>query len=286
MVIIGIAVGAIGLVVWYLERSFSLPLQKISTFGNAGGTSVSVQTPQNFSAPSPLQQATKVAPKKTNTLTDAGVIAQTNIQRAQNGDLPPLAENQTLDAIAALRADDMFQQQYFGHVGPQGESAVSVASSVGYMHLALGENLALGLYAGDAGVVGAWMGSPGHRANILDRHYTQIGVAVREGTFEGQTTWIAVQIFGRPASDCAAPDANTKVTIDLSENQLDSISTQLQSDKAAIDAMDPQSGPVYNAQVGNYNDLVAHYNDLAAQTKTAITAYDAEVAAFNTCLAE
>ena len=47
----------------------------------------------------------------------------------------------------------MFAQQYFAHVGPQGESAITVASSVGYTNLALGENLALGLYAGDAGVV-------------------------------------------------------------------------------------------------------------------------------------
>jgi uncharacterized protein YkwD len=284
-IFLAIAIGAL----WYFQKSLSLPLREIATFGTSVGTSVSGQIDQKFSAPSPLQQVTKAAPKKTNALTVEGVIAQTNDQRAQNnedGGLLPLTENATLDAVATLRIDDMFAQQYFAHVGPQGESAVTVASSVGYTNLAFGENLALGLYAGDAGVVTAWMNSPGHRANILDTHYTQIGVAVREGMFQGQNTWIAVQIFGRPASDCPAPDANIKTNIDLSENQISAMETELASDKAAIAAMSPQSGPQYNQQVEDYNNLVAQYNNLAAGTKTAIAEYDAEVDAFNACLGE
>jgi uncharacterized protein YkwD len=287
LVIIAAAIVIAGGAVWYFQKSLSLPLQKIASFGNSVGTSVSGQLGQNFSAPSPIRQLSRSAPKKTNTLTVEGVITQTNLQRAENGNLPPLTENATLDDIATLRIDDMFTNQYFAHVDSStGESAVTVASSVGYASLALGENLALGLYAGDAGVVTAWMNSPGHRANILDTHYTQIGVAVREGVFQGAETWIAVQVFGRPASDCPAPDANLETSITLSENQINSMATQLSTDKAAIDAMNPQSGPEYNAQVEDYNDLAAQYNNLAAETKTAIADYDAEVDAFNTCLAE
>ncbi len=270
---------------WYFQRSLSLPLQSIESFGNSFETSVGGQLSNNFSAPSSSpQQSVKSAPKKANALTVAGVIDQTNDQRAENGSLPPLAESATLDAIAAVRINDMFTQQYFAHVGPQGQSAVTVASSVGYANLALGENLALGLYAGDAGVVTAWMNSPGHRANILNAHYTQIGVAVREGVFNGQETWIAVQVFGRPASDCPGPDAGLKNSIDLSEAQIGTMTTQLQSDKAAIDAMSPQSGPQYNAQVEDYNNLVVQYNNLATQVKTAIAVYNSQVNAFNTCL--
>jgi len=134
--------------------------------------------------------------------------------------------------------------------------------------------------------VDAWMNSPGHRANILDSHYTQIGVAVREGTFEGQETWLAVQVFGRPASDCPAPDANLENSINLSEQEIASTSAELESDKAAIDALSPQSGPAYNAQAEDYNTLAAQYNTLTAETKTAIAAYNAEVNTFNACLGE
>jgi uncharacterized protein YkwD len=276
-----------GGILWYFQKSFSLPLRNIAAFGNSVETSMNSQLAQNFSAPSPLQQISKTAPKRANTLTDAGIVMQTNLQRAQNGDLPPLTENATLDDIATLRIDDMFAGQYFAHVNSStGESAITVASSVGYSYLALGENLALGNYAGDAGVVAAWMASPGHRANILNTHYSEIGVAVREGMFQGSEAWIAVQVFGRPASACTVPDPNLKTTIDLSENQITAMATQLQSDKAVIDAMSPQSGPAYNAQVEDYNNLAAEYNDLAAQTQTAIGGYDAEVAAFNACLSE
>ena len=288
LVIIAVAVVISAGALWYFQKSLSLPLQILDPFGNPTAPApTSSQPTQIFSAPTTsIQQAAKVAPKKTNALTVAGVIAETNSQRAANGNLPSLAENATLDDIATLRLDDMFTQQYFAHVGPQGESAISVASSVGYAHLALGENLALGNYAGDAGVVTAWMNSPGHRANILDTHYTQIGVAVREGMFEGQETWLAVQIFGRPASDCPAPDANLENSINVSEQQISSTSVELATDKAAIDAMSPQSGPAYNAQVEDYNNLAAQYNTLGAETKTAIDTYDAQVTAFNACLAE
>ena len=281
------AVVVLGAALWYFQKSFSLPLQSIATFGNSVETSISGQWGQNFSAPSPLQHVTKTAPKKTNVLTDTGIVAQTNLQRAQNGDLPPLAENATLDDIATLRIDDMFEQQYFAHVNSStGESAITVASSVGYVHLSLGENLALGSYAGDVGVVDAWMASPGHRANILDAHYTQIGVAVREGMFQGQETWIAVQEFGRHASDCQTPDASLEATINLSENAISAMDAQLRSDKSAIDAISSQSGPAYNAQVEDYNNLAAQYNDLVVQTKSAITTYDAQVTTFNQCLNE
>ncbi|MGD1003263.1 MAG: CAP domain-containing protein [Minisyncoccia bacterium] len=287
IIIAGVVVVA-ACALWYFQKSLSLPLQSIESFANpTTPAATSSQSAQNFLAPTTsIQQATKVVPKKTNALTVAGVIAETNAARAANGDLPPLVENATLDDIATLRLDDMFTQQYFAHVGPQGEGAITVASSVGYDHLALGENLALGNYAGDAGVVTAWMNSPGHRANILDTHYTQIGVAVREGMFEGDETWLAVQIFGRPASDCTAPDANMENSINLSEQQISSTSVELTDDKAIIDAMSPQSGPAYNAQVEDYNNLAAQYNTLAAETKTAISVYDAQVTAFNACLAE
>lgn len=288
LAIIAIAVIIVALGLWYFQKSFSLPFRNLAAFGNSLGTSVTQQLAQNFSAPtSSVEENVGTAPKKVNALDATGIIAQTNAARAQNdedGDLPPLVENATLDDIATLRLDDMFAKQYFAHVGPQGESAVTVASSVGYQYIALGENLALGSYAGDAGVVAAWMASPGHRANILDPHYTQIGVAAREGEFNGAETWIAVQVFGRPASACPSPDANLKTSIDLSEDQLNVMEGELQTEKSSIDAMSPQSGPSYNAQVGDYNNLVAQYNNLAAQTKTAIAEYDAEVDAFNTCL--
>ena len=54
------------------------------------------------------------------------------------------------------------------------------------------------------------MNSPGHRANILNGKFTQIGVAVGRGTFEDHEVWIGVQVFARPLSDCPQPNAALK----------------------------------------------------------------------------
>src|SRR5580692_12350441 len=80
VVFLVVAVAIIGIALWYFQSSFALPLRKLASFGTSLGTSVDSQVQQGFSAPSPLQQLTKAVPKKANTLTVEGVIAQTNIQ--------------------------------------------------------------------------------------------------------------------------------------------------------------------------------------------------------------
>ena len=295
--LIFIVAGAIvlGGAIWYIQKISSSPLQKIASFSNSLAT-MAQQDVSNYPAPlkampAPVAPAGAVptkATQKSSTLTVGGVIADTNTERAQNnedGNLASLTESKTLDAIATLRLDDMFENQYFAHVSPTGASAVTVASSVGYEHLALGENLAEGIFAGDQGVVTAWMNSPGHRANILDTHYTEIGVAVREGTFDGQQTWIAVQVFGKPTSACpAAPDPQLQTAINNAEAELTQMGDQLKQAQTSVEAMQPQSGDAYNQAVAQYNAQVSAYNTLGTNTKTEVTQYNAEVDAYNACL--
>ena len=87
-------------------------------------------------------------------------------------------------------------------------------------------------------------------------HYTEIGVAVGKGIYQGQTTWIAVQIFGKPSSACPSPDADLKSSINSGEDRLNQMAIDLSNDDAAINAADPKYGSAYNAQVANYNNLV------------------------------
>jgi uncharacterized protein YkwD len=257
-------------------------------FGNSAEHSVLdsalSEVQKSFSAPPPLRAPRAIPKIDASTLTRAGVIAETNRERNMNGGLAPLSEDALLDEIATRRLNDMFQKQYFAHVAPDGGSATTVAAAVGYDYLAIGENLALGYYAGDRGVIDAWMNSPGHRENILETHYTEIGVAVRKGIFEGETTWIAVQIFGRPASDCAMPTPSRKTAIEAGEAQLTAMEQDLQTKKADIDATRPKYGSTYDQKVDAYNAEVAQYNDLAATMKTQVAQYNAEVQAFNACL--
>jgi uncharacterized protein YkwD len=283
LIIIIAALVMAGAGIWTFQNFSSSPLEKIASFESM----VTSDVQSGFSS---FPQQNIIAPRSNLTATQAtldakGVIADTNKERATHGNLPALQENATLDDIATLRLDNMFAHQYFAHVSPTGESALTVASSVGYNHIALGENLAEGWFNGDQGVLDAWMASPGHRANILDTHYTEIGVAAREGMFQGRETWIAVQVFGKPASACPPPpDPTLRTAIANAQEALVQMESSLKTMKSEIDAMDPQSGSAYNQKVSSYNTLVSTYNMLAAQTKTQIENYNGAAAAYNACL--
>ncbi|MDE2019598.1 MAG: hypothetical protein KGJ13_04605 [Patescibacteria group bacterium] len=285
LITIAVLIIIAGGVYWYLSRPGSL--KQIASWEGSILKTATQPISQQFSGPPPLRlpNARTVPPADRYALTREGVIVDTNTERQKNGDLPPLEENAALDTIAALRLGDMFAKQYFAHVSPSGSSAMTVASSVGYQYIALGENLALGNFNGDQGVVTAWMGSPGHRANILNARYTQIGVAVKEGIFEGQDTWLAVQVFGKPASDCPEPDVKLKGELDAANTELAQMNADLGAKRAAIDAMQP-GGVGYNETVDAYNAEVGQYNALVAQAKAEVSQYNAEVNSFNQCIAQ
>ena len=231
-------------------------------------------------APSPLKVGGKV---NSVVLVKAKIIAQTNIQRYDNGALPPLIENTKLDAAAQAKAEDMFKNQYFEHISPSGVDPGTLVKRYGYEYITTGENLILGNFSSEQEVVQKWMDSPGHRANILNNRFTDIGVAIIKGTYSGQTTWIGVQEFGLPLSACPEPSASLKAEIDNNKVALNNLSLQIDAKRAEIDNTSKKS-PEYNQKVDEYNKLVEQYNQLAQKTKDTIAEYNAQVNTFNQCV--
>jgi len=189
-----------------------------------------------------------------------------------------------LDAAAKAKADDMFKNQYFEHVSPSGIDPGRLAKSFGYDYIVEGENLILGNFAGENEAVGDWMASPGHRANILNNRFSEIGVAFVKGDYKGETVWIGVQEFGLPLSACSQPDANLKNKIDINKGQLDQLSLQIDNKRQQIENTSPKS-PQYNVLVDEYNQLVAQYNVMNQETKNLIVQYNNQVNVFNQCVA-
>jgi uncharacterized protein YkwD len=102
-----------------------------------------------------------------------------NRERAARG-LAPLRLNERLCAAARDRIADMFTKRYFAHNSPDGIDPFSWIMRHGYRYLFAGENLATG-YSGTS-VVDGWMHSPGHRRNILGADYTEVGIAIADGS--------------------------------------------------------------------------------------------------------
>lgn len=220
-------------------------------------------------------------------LTRAGTINQTNLQRQKNG-LPALSENTKLDQAALTKVKDMFAKQYFEHISPSGKGPGDLADAAGYAYVAVGENLALGNFKDDQALVDAWMNSPGHRANILNTKYMEIGVAVMKGTYQGQTTWLSVQEFGKPASSCPSVDQNLKEQVDAYKNQVSQLKPQLDELKNYLDTHShPQTQAEtdeYNQKVADYNNLVKSYNNKVDWLKAITNEYNAQANAFNACV--
>lgn len=240
------------------------------------------------------QEITQLPPKVSGTLrntvrapdavlTRAGVLAWTNSARAEEG-LLALAEHPTLDIVAEQKVADMFNRQYFEHSAPTGEGVADLVRGVGYSYIVVGENLALGDYEDDRRLVAAWMASPGHRANILHARFSEIGIAVGKGIFEGRTTWLAVQTFALPASACPMPDAALKAHIVEETALLDALSHDLENRKQELDAYEPKQGAEWREQIRLYNALIEEYNRLAEQTKGIIDLYNTQVMAANACI--
>lgn len=135
------------------------------------------------------------------------VIRLTNIEREKNG-LRPVSEDSRLNAAALEKAKNMFAENYWAHYSPSGKDPWDFINGAGYEFSYAGENLAKSFYQSDE-VVKAWMASKTHRENILNKHYSNIGIAVLEGTLNGEKTTLVVQEFGTPVdvAIAAAPTA-------------------------------------------------------------------------------
>lgn len=228
--------------------------------------------------PQPLRSSDD---SKTATLTNRGTIKQTNAQRAKFG-LTALAENARLDQAAAIKLSDMFAKQYFEHVSPSGTGPSDLANQVGYKYIVVGENLALGNFENDATLIEAWMNSPGHRANILNERYTEIGVAVGKGLYEGKQTWLAVQSFGAPLSNCPLPDESLKTSITSNQKLLTAMEAELMAMRDDLEATRDRSE--YNRKVDSYNQKIEEFNALVAKVKNQVATYNSQVSSFNACV--
>lgn len=147
------------------------------------------------------------APAQAATGDAASVFTQTNAQRTKVG-LKPLISDPILDRAAQAWANKLANSCTFTH-STSTWRADRVAKA-GWS--ATGENIAAGYTA--SAVVTAWMGSAGHKANILHTKYTGVGIGFAKGTCYS-TYW--VQIFGwaKTAGAAGAGDADGDFDADV-----------------------------------------------------------------------
>ena len=121
------------------------------------------------------------------------VIRLVNIERAKVG-RSALIENNKISNIARIKSQDFIKNNYFSHNSPTYGSPFDMLKSFGITYTAAGENIANGQRTA-AEVMNSWMNSSGHRANILNSAYNQIGVGVAKNK-NGNLFWTQMLVRG------------------------------------------------------------------------------------------
>ncbi|TXS22836.1 CAP domain-containing protein [Streptomyces sp. ms191] len=117
------------------------------------------------------------------------VISLVNAERAKAG-CSPLTVNSQLTRAAQAHSDDMAARDFFDHTNPDGKGPGDRVTATGYPWSTYGENIAMGQSSAEQ-VMESWMNSPGHRANILNCSFKEIGIGIHD---EGGPYW--TQVFG------------------------------------------------------------------------------------------
>ena len=120
----------------------------------------------------------------------AEVTRLVNAERSKSG-CGPLTQNSKLGKAAQGHSDDMAERDFFDHTNPDGKDPGDRVTAAGYKWTTYGENIAAGQRT-PAAVMDSWMNSSGHRANILNCSFKEIGIGYRQGS--GGPWW--TQNFG------------------------------------------------------------------------------------------
>ncbi|MGF9699224.1 MULTISPECIES: CAP domain-containing protein [Paenibacillus] len=149
------------------EKPAATPTKKPENNGSTGNTS---NTGNNTSNNSNESAQSDFA---------AQVVKLVNAERSKAG-LSALASDSLLDKVALAKAKDMSNNNYFDHQSPTYGSPFDMMKQFGVTYSYAGENIAKGQKTPQE-VVTAWMNSEGHRANILSKNFTKIGVGYFNG---------------------------------------------------------------------------------------------------------
>ncbi|WP_107102016.1 sigma-70 family RNA polymerase sigma factor [Streptomyces silaceus] len=139
--------------------------------------------------PKPTPQRPDPTPAKPSGAAEQ-VVALVNAERSKAG-CGPVTSNSKLATAATKHSDDMAARNYFDHTSPDGTDPGDRITAAGYRWSTYGENIARGQQT-PAAVMDSWMNSSGHRANILNCDFKELGVGIHNGS--GGPWW--TQAFG------------------------------------------------------------------------------------------
>ena len=121
------------------------------------------------------------------------VLDLVNAERAKRG-ISALTLDSSLSSVATKKSQDMVDKNYFDHTSPTYGSPFDMMKQFGISYRSAGENIAKGQKTPQE-VVAAWMNSEGHRKNILNPNFTNLGVGIAKDS--NKTTYWTQMFIGK-----------------------------------------------------------------------------------------
>ena len=121
------------------------------------------------------------------------VLDLVNAERAKRG-ISALTLDSSLSSVATKKSQDMVNKNYFDHTSPTYGSPFDMMKQFGISYRTAGENIAKGQKTPQE-VVAAWMNSEGHRKNILNPNFTNLGVGIAKDS--NKTTYWTQMFIGK-----------------------------------------------------------------------------------------
>jgi uncharacterized protein YkwD len=171
-----------------------LPIVTIATVIGITASSIAPANAQWWRKQRPQPQPTQQVqqPVAQNGSFQQQILSLVNVERSKAG-LQPVTLNSKLNQAAQNHTNDMISKGYFSHTSPSGGTMKSRVDAVGYVYSTIGENIAAGSSTASATMT-QWMNSPGHKANILNPKFRELGVGY--GPSNDQYRYYWTQVFG------------------------------------------------------------------------------------------
>lgn len=253
------------------------------TYGALGGGDVSYlqEVVSGLSRQKPLL---RIGGNLGSELVESKIFDSTNNERIKEGE-EALRWSDILAKVAKFKAQDILERQYFEHVAPTGESVGDNVKSQGYEYILVGENLAMGNFDSEDDLLSAWMSSVGHRKNILNSSFQEIGVASVVGKFGDKEVSVIVQIFAVPKNACGRPDESGLDDIDNLRSELALYEISIEEQKILLTTLKDQPTK-YNETVDDYNALVRKYKKQAIVLNEEIDNHNIKIRTYNECVSK
>lgn len=158
----------------HIDVNLIHPNDKIYLPDGTTGTSTS-----HSSKSDTIKEGSNNAPPQAVTSQAEAVLLLVNQERSKQG-LKELKLSSDLTNIATMKSKDMADKKYFSHTSPTYGTPFQMLQNFGVTYRAAGENIAAGQKTAHE-VMNSWMNSSGHRANILNASYTELGVGYYVG---------------------------------------------------------------------------------------------------------